>query len=390
MAAIDRRTTLHLRLDLLGTPDQTWRELLVPAATLLSDLHLAIQAAMGWENTRRHSFTRTEQHVSIGELLTNAGDEATYLYGDVWEHRLTLVDITDDPFDRPILLDGAGTCPPSGDQSLDLPDAAARVAALTAELPALPARLADLLEQAPGRGPGTVAELIALADLAISNGEAPDGEDAVALTANLRWFLALVGPDGVPLTGAGYLRPAVVMEIAERFHLHRESTGGLNREDSTPGVQDYRAAVRELGLTRSIRGKVRLTKLGAELADDPQRLLAHLISRLPLDAPGTLAGDTALVMMLELAGRYPGPGNAVVRGVGQESLANRRASRVLTGLGWSVAGSRVPSEEFRHAVRRTSALLARSGALVDNPHGPQWEATELGRRLLRAVLRHGG
>ena len=392
-------TTFHLRVELRGQHD-VWRELLVPATTLLPDLHLAIQAAMGWENTHRYSFAHGQADQSIGDLLAHAADVASYHYGVHWEHRLTLVEVTDDGIARPILLDGAGSCPPengaaSGDDGepiapVDLPDAAARVAALTAPLPALPARLADLLAQAPDRGPGSLAELIALADLTAQAGagEVPDGDDAAALTANLRWFLAFVGSDGVPLTGAGYLRPAVVTEIAEQFQLQREWVGGLNREDSTPGVQDYRAAVRELGLTRSINGRVRLTKVGAALADDPPGLLAHVMSRLPLHEPGTFAGDAALVMMLELAGRYPGPGSAVVRSGVRESHADRRVSRVLTNLGWRVEGRPVPSGAFRHEVRRTIAILARSGALADSPRGPQWEATELGRRFLRAVLRH--
>ena len=399
-------TTFRLRVELQGAQQPVWRELLVPSATLLTELHLVIQAAMGWENLRPHSFTRAEtigKLGTIGELLTGVGETA-YHYGaaETWEHRLALVEVTEDHMDRPILFDGAGPCPPE-DRSLgqmaplDLPDAAARVAALTAQLPELPSRLSDLLEQAPGRGPGSVAELIALADLSAAPraGEDSDGEDAAILTANLRWFLALVGSDGVPLTGAGYLRPAVVAEMAERFQLQREWIGGLNREDSTPGVRDYRAAVRELGLTRSLNGRVRLTKLGAALADDPARLLTHLISRLPLDAPGTFAGDAGLLMMLELAGRYPGPASAVGRtvrvedAVGTGSPADRRVLRVLHEIGWSVEGGSVSLGQLHHGTRRTAALLHRSGALVDGPLGPRWEATEVGHRFLRAVLRHG-
>ena len=392
-------TTFHLRVDLNGQQPPVWRELLVPAHTSLSELHLVIQAAMGWENSDPYAFAEATEHHSIGTLLATAGDAARYRYGDRWEHRLTLVQATDDGVSRPILLDGAGHCPGEGPDAmdlwnespapLDLPDAAARVAAVTASLPALPVRLADLLAQAPGRGPGSVAELIALADLQANTGEIPDGEDAVALTANLRWFLALVGSDGLPLTGAGNLRPAVVIHIAERFQLQREWIGKLNREDGTPGVLNYRAAVRELGLTRSINGSVRLTKRGAALAGDPQRLLDHVIARLPLDPPGTFAGDAALVMMLELAGRYAGPGSGVERRIALEMRANRRVSRVLTGLGWRVEDGPVPSGAFRYDVRRTGALLARSGVLVDGAQGPRWEATQVGRQFLRAVLRRG-
>lgn len=99
--------------------------------------------------------------------------------------------------------------------------------------------------------------------------------------------------------------------------------------------------------------------------------------------------------MLELAGRYPGPAFAVVSGVGidyaagVESRADRRLIRVLREMGWSVEGGALSRDQLRHATRRTTALLQRSGALVDGPHGPQWEATEVGRRFLRAVLRSG-
>ncbi|WP_420112578.1 hypothetical protein [Pseudactinotalea sp.] len=106
-------------------------------------------------------------------------------------------------------------------------------------------------------------------------------DDAALLTENLSWFLDLVG-DGMTLTGAGYLRPAVVEQISERLRLDREWIGSFNREDLTPGVADFRSLMTTLGLVRKSTGKLLPTKVGAALRSVPLGLLAHVADRLPL------------------------------------------------------------------------------------------------------------
>lgn len=73
--------------------------------------------------------------------------------------------------------------------------------------------LAELLEQLERRGIRTVREVLARP---LSHGPTDVSEgDAAHLTAPYRIFLDVIG-DGVTLTAAGYLPPAVVEQFAER------------------------------------------------------------------------------------------------------------------------------------------------------------------------------
>jgi hypothetical protein len=51
--------------------------------------------------------------------------------------------------------------------------------------------------------------------------------------------------------------------------------GAASREDSTPPVLWLRETATRLGLLRKHQGELRVTKLGAAVADDPVGLLAH-------------------------------------------------------------------------------------------------------------------
>jgi hypothetical protein len=49
-------TIVSLKVTLRGAKPPIWRRLLVPSTMTLGDLHLAIQAAMGWEDCHLHAF----------------------------------------------------------------------------------------------------------------------------------------------------------------------------------------------------------------------------------------------------------------------------------------------------------------------------------------------
>jgi hypothetical protein len=96
-----------------------------------------------------------------------------------------------------------------------------------------------------------------------------------------RWFLARVG-DGVKLTAAGYLPPAVVSETMRALGWDADWIGAGNREDLTFPVAELRASARQLGLVRLQRGVLLPSVAGRRLAEDPAGLWRHIASRLPL------------------------------------------------------------------------------------------------------------
>lgn len=101
-------TFFLLRVELEDVLPPVWRDVVVPAAITLADLHLVLQGAMGWTDTHLHLFlaageeygvphpsgppTRDERLASLSALLRLPGDGFVYLYdfGDGWSHRVTL------------------------------------------------------------------------------------------------------------------------------------------------------------------------------------------------------------------------------------------------------------------------------------------------------------
>ncbi|GAB3013990.1 hypothetical protein GCM10027051_16620 [Niabella terrae] len=126
----------RFRIELTKSDPLVWREFAVPGNYTLYQLHLVIQAVMGWRNS--HLFQFTENYYAdttcyaipspydMDEVLdarktsmkkifpqTGAGYSYIYDYGDYWHHQITLIDrIPKDPAYCPVCLAGSGACPP--------------------------------------------------------------------------------------------------------------------------------------------------------------------------------------------------------------------------------------------------------------------------------------
>ena len=118
-----------------------------------------------------------------------------------------------------------------------------------------------------------------IVDAADLDGEPPAPEPDVV--EPYRWFVARLG-DGVKLTGAGYLPPALVVETMRALGWDADWFGAGNREDLTRPVAELRDTARRLGLVRVHRNELRPTAVGRRLADDPVGLWRHIAARLPL------------------------------------------------------------------------------------------------------------
>jgi hypothetical protein len=149
-----------------------------------------------------------------------------------------------------------------------------------------------------------------------------------------RWFLARLG-DGVQLTGAGHLPPALVAETMRSLGWDADRPGTATREHFTIPVAELRDTARRLGLVRVHRGRLLPTTVGRRLVDDPVGLWRHLAARLPLarDEADRVAG---LLWLLAVAAGRRHPEDAVAEG--------------LTALGWGTGSGR--------PLDRTTAFLA--------------------------------
>ena len=335
----------QVRLDLHGAKPPVWRRLELPGDLTLPRLHDAIQAAMGWTNSHLHRF-RTgsdarspyfvttfdieegedgvlEDDVRLDQLIAVEGDELWYDYdfGDGWDHALRVEKVLAEPPAMVRCLGGRMACPPEdcggigGYEQLarwvrsgyddaclpdNFPDAQAAhdwlpiewhpdhfevdevndaLSAALAEPVAVTGELAEMLQALERRGIRTLREVLGRP---LSHG-ATDVTDAEAarLTETFRVFLDVVG-DGVTLTAAGYLPPAIVQLLADRSGITGWWIGKSNREDLTPPVAAMRDAARSLGLVTVRRGRLTPTAAGTRCRHDPQAMWRHIVGRLPL------------------------------------------------------------------------------------------------------------
>ncbi|GAB2623130.1 plasmid pRiA4b ORF-3 family protein [Pseudactinotalea suaedae] len=367
-----------------------------------------------------------ETEATLGTLLEHPGDQATYLYdfGDDWEHLLTALESPDGgasavaDLTSPVLTDGAGVCPPEDvggipgyDELLehvaalergepleewpeqvvrwafgtldvpeiraaltfDLAEYQAQVATVGQPQPAVHPVLAEILSELPGVGPGSLRRMVQAAAL---GSDAPlTVEDADRLTENLRWFLDLVGHEGLALTSAGYLRPAVVQQVSQQLRLDREWIGSMNREDQTPGVAHFRGLAGSLGLIRKTKGRLLMTKVGATLRADSVRLLAHIADRMPIGRDD-FGRQASLLVVLDLLG-----------GQSSRSATMARCAAILHARGWRAGREPVSEWHVLESTRQTIAFLERCGCLREGPRGHRWSPTIAGTGFLRRVLR---
>ena len=126
---------VQIKVTLQDLEPAIWRRLEVPAEIKLSRLHVALQAAMGWQGYHLHAFRIGEIEYGVPDpdyepmgvppkddrratlrSLVSVGESFVYEYdfGDGWEHEI-LVEAVLAPRPRtryPRVVDGARACPP--------------------------------------------------------------------------------------------------------------------------------------------------------------------------------------------------------------------------------------------------------------------------------------
>jgi hypothetical protein len=352
-----------VRLDLHGAKPPVWRRLELPGDLTLPRVHDVIQAAMGWTNSHLHRFRTGHDHrspyfvthfdieegedgtleddVRLDQLVAEKGDELWYEYdfGDGWDHKLVVEEVLEESPPTVRCTGGRMACPPedcggiggyeemaawvrSGFDEAQLPqgfedaehghgwlpvdwhpdhfdveETNAALASATAQPVAVTGEVAELADQLERRGIRLLREVLGRP---FSHGPTEVTEaEAARVTETYRTFLHIIG-NGVTLTAAGYLPPAVVEQAAERTGIADWWIGKANREDLTYPVADIRTTARALGLISVRKGRLGPTAAAIRCGDDPGALWHHIVGRLPL---GTKDADRqAGWMALAVAG----------------------------------------------------------------------------------------
>jgi hypothetical protein len=291
----------------------------------------------------------------LDETLSEPGDVLHYLYdyGDNWELTLRLEEVLTAEGDCPaaVVVDGERAAPPEDCGHLVDADSLAEVLAD----PALfePERVNKGFGNAYFvlREAGIDTRLV---DLVHRLTYAPYGDDlteaAVTLAGaqpldtataadNLRayqWFLDRAKDGGIPLTTAGYLKPAEVEEASKVVPAMNDWIGKRNREIQCYPLLRFREGVQSLGLLRKHKGALLLTKAGVAAQRDPNRLWEHLAGRLMPKSDEKFDAQATL-LMLAFAAASAG-----------SKLPFDKMTALLAELGWRYSDGRSISESSLH------------------------------------------
>lgn len=125
MNVITLKVTLH------GVKPPVWRRLAMPGTMTLGDLHMAIQAVMGWHDSHLHVFVigdeqygdrhsvddvADEHRVTLNDLWRSKVAHFDYIYdfGDEWEHNILFEksEAAVEGLSYPVCVTGKRNCPP--------------------------------------------------------------------------------------------------------------------------------------------------------------------------------------------------------------------------------------------------------------------------------------
>lgn len=343
---------LVVRAELEDHAETVYRDLQLSSDLSLEALHAVLQAAFGWEDRHLYRFSlagdafdiRAEwflcpfdveegeddgtpvDAVLVGETLQDRGDVLHYLYdyGEAWSVRLTVRSsepLEHDEVPTPArCLGGAGAAPPEDSRSASSPhlgwvpfdvatvDDAVVAAAEGRDLGHLDPRLAGLVTQLL---PTPLGEEITVLVRSAALTTEPELEELAPAFAPVRWLLDRTAERGLPLTAAGYLRPADAAELAARLPTMRGWPGQVRREVDARPVLDFRTALQEAGLLRVVSGHLEVTAAGTRARRDPDFLLHHLGRRL-LGGAGDFEEQARLLLTLCLASGSTGDDTGLV------------------------------------------------------------------------------
>lgn len=122
------------------------------------------------------------------------------------------------------------------------------------------------------------------------------------LVRPIEWMLQRAQGDGIRLTAAGYLPPAVVRAAMEELGWLDGWIGKANREDLTPQIWQLHRATQSMKLLRVRKGVLLLTPLGREVVGSPDALWDRL-GRSLLDQPSTVESMAVRFLLLCIATR---------------------------------------------------------------------------------------
>lgn len=203
-------------------------------------------------------------------------------------------------------------------------------------------------------------------------------DKADALRAHL-WLIDRAGADGLPLTAAGYLKPADAIAFAEVVPTMQEWPFAFTRESDARPLLWFRQHLVSAGLFRKYRGTLQATKVARAGLVDPAVLWAALAARV-IPARHRFGEAASVVIAVHAATNGDGAMDADAvartlsaagwthddRGAVSERDVYPLWNDLWAGLGnvGALAGSRIP---FERSLSPAAISLVRDALFVEVP-----------------------
>jgi hypothetical protein len=419
----DELAIYRVRVNLDHAQPPIWRRLDLRSDAPLDVVHQVLQVAFDWTDSHLHRFSLGggpfDDHsqlflcpydveegepeddgglpateVRFDETLLEPGDVLHYLYdyGDTWELTIRLEEILAARTDSPTatVVDGRRAAPredcggitdaKSLAHVLDDParfdpdeiNEALRGPYFILHEYGVDRRLVDLVHRLHYTPVGT--DLAARIVRLIAEPTMLDEAELTTYLRAYRWFLDRAKGGGIPLTPAGYLKPADVVTASEIVPAMGEWIGTNNREVYCAPLLHFRQTLQTMGLLRKHKGTLVLTRAGATAQGDLSKLWDHLASRL---LPGN--GDTFTSQATLLLLAYAGSSS-------NSRLPLDEIANALTELGWRHPDGRPVGGSSLYRVPAFDVLINVSDHPRSWDEGPR--ISPAAATLARAALRH--
>lgn len=139
-----------------------------------------------------------------------------------------------------------------------------------------------------------------VAEVGASAGPSPSGDELrEALTAHL-WLLERAAtPDGLPLTAAGWMKPAMLTEFMTVLPTAAGWIHSATREIDVHPVSEFRTTLQNFRLLRKYKNSLRLTEAGKAALADPADLWTLLTERL-VPSDDDFTGSVGAVVLVHM------------------------------------------------------------------------------------------
>lgn len=321
MPAASTVPAYDLRISIEDTVPPVWRTVRLPESLTIPQFHMALQAAFGWEDRHAYAITCVDgtgkrrqiigpddatedldaepaSGVVLSELLRGREAGATleyeYDFGDSWTHHVELLGHTEIAAGEMLCLDGDNRGPVEDSGGAHGYQQLIQVLEDPSHPQYQDARmwLFDVVGIRFGRfNPAAFDQDAANANLYLLSRQwwpqPLTDEEREAVVRPIRWFLEIAEPDGIELTSAGYLKPALVKRAMDELGWSDPIMGKGNRENHARPVAELRQRLVDWKFLRKLKGRLVLTVRGKRVLQRPEELwgwLLELIGRPDHDA----------------------------------------------------------------------------------------------------------